>query len=175
MFAMVNEANLSPKFISNQVKCVHHQYQFSIPISNSLPLLRRGIQGAKSYRDSLISNEPCKKYFYWYNITLCNRELIALHCNTELFMCIWEESNTFLRTQTGAACLCKTVGSEECLRVIPALDITRSLPSSQLLEDNGESLGGASACVTDCPLIVCLFVFCLFVFWLDARPLWCIL
>ena len=38
---------------------------------------------------------------------------------------------------------------------VVVVDITRSLPSSQLLEDNGDALGGAPACVTDCPLIVC--------------------
>ena len=38
---------------------------------------------------------------------------------------------------------------------VVVVDITRSLPSSQLLEDNGDAPGGAPACVTDCPLIVC--------------------
>ena len=48
---------------------------------------------------------------------------------------------------------------------VVVVDITRSLPSSQLLEDNGDAPGGAPACVTDCPLIVCfvhlfVFIFC---------------
>ena len=41
---------------------------------------------------------------------------------------------------------------------VVVVDITRSLPSSQLLEDNGDAPGGAPACVTDCPLIVCIDV-----------------
>ena len=41
------------------------------------------------------------------------------------------------------------------VEAVVVVDITRSLPSSQLLEDNGDAPGGAPACVTDCPLIVC--------------------
>ena len=84
---MVNEVNLSPKCLSNQVKYVQHPPHHQAPPSE----WRGGIQGGRSYRDSLMCTQLKGVYTvtrYLYTVTLCNTELIPLHYKTELCVCI---------------------------------------------------------------------------------------
>ena len=82
---MVNEVNLSPKFLSNQVKYVQHPPHHQAPPSE----WRGGIQGGRSYRDSLMCTQLkgvytvtrylCTVTRYLCTVTLSNTELIPLH------------------------------------------------------------------------------------------------